>query len=596
MKFNFFFKSFVIGVLIVFIASCDRDINEIGGSIVGDNHYGLNHTYSDVLAYNQTLGPVQTNNLPINQLGVYNNPTFGKTTASFVTQLSLASANPTFINNANVVLDSVYLYVPYFATLQSTTTDANGYNTYTLDSIQPKVSSGTPLPKIKLSVYELTEAIESYDPDPSHPFQNSQKYYSDSDLNHGATLLNDDNTNAYKRTASNAPITDNSQNEEFVFNESEIQFYKRIDATTPGYTDVAARKAPGMFLNLNKTFFQTKIMNAIINNTGKLFNNSVFQDYFKGLYFKAENAADSPTQGSLAMMNFSAGYIKLVYSDDASTTDQINRVKHELTINLSGNTFNLLNNDNTFPNYVPPSQSTGDRNLYLKGGNGSMAVIDLFGGQKNNASNVELQKMRNENWLINEANLTFYIDKTNLGASAPEPNRIYLYDLTNKRPLVDYYTDYSTNSITKFNKSIFGGILMDGNSKIVNQKNDERGTKYKVNITNYLRTLVKHGPTQNSDKTAYLNSDGTPYNSIKDSTNVRLGLVVTESINTSGINYYLKSPFTTTSSLNTLTSKYIPQMSVLNPLGTILYGSNIPDTDPNYDKRLRLEIYYTKPN
>jgi len=56
-------------------------------------------------------------------------------------------------------------------------------------------------------------------------------------------------------------IQKHSQNEEFVFNESEIQFYKRIDATTPGYTDVAARKAPGMFLNLNKTFFQTKIMN-----------------------------------------------------------------------------------------------------------------------------------------------------------------------------------------------------------------------------------------------------------------------------------------------------------------------------------------------
>jgi hypothetical protein len=36
-------------------------------------------------------------------------------------------------------------------------------------------------------------------------------------------------------------------------------------------------------------------------------------------------------------------------------------------------------------------------------------------------------------------------------------------------------------------------------------------------------------------------------------------------------------------------------MSVVNPLGTILYGSNLPVTDPNYDKRLKLEIFYTKP-
>ncbi len=595
MKFNFFLKSFIIGVLIVCIASCDRDINEIGGSIVGDNHYGLNHTSFDVLAYNQSLGPVQTNNLPVNQLGVYYNPVFGKTTASFVTQVSLTTANPTFVNQNKIKIDSVFLYVPYFATLQSTTTDTNGYNTYSLDSIQPKVTAGTALPKIKLSIFESTKAIGGYDPATS--FQQLQKYYSDQqtdfDTNHGSLQLNNDNTNAYKRTASNTPIIDNSQNSEFVFNESEIQFYKKNADGTAGYTDVASRKAPGMFVKLDTLYFRNKIINAV--PSGKLFNNSVFQDYFKGLYFKAENADDSPTQGSLALMNFSAGYITIVYHDDTSTTDPT-RVRRELTINLSGNTVNLLNNDNTYPNYVTPNQVIGDRNLYLKGGDGSMAVIDLFGGQKNNFSNLDLQKMRNENWLINEANLTFYIDQTTLGSAAPEPNRIYLYDLTNKRPLVDFYNDFSSNAISKFNKTTFGGILLDGNSKIVNQKNNERGTKYKINITNYLRTLVKHGPTFNSDKTAYLNSDGTAYTSIKDSTNVRLGLVVTENINTSGGNYYLKNPFTTTSSSNTLTSKYIPQMSVVNPLGTILYGSNIPSTDSNYDKRLKLEVYYTKPN
>ncbi|WP_262886104.1 hypothetical protein [Flavobacterium phycosphaerae] len=36
-------------------------------------------------------------------------------------------------------------------------------------------------------------------------------------------------------------------------------------------------------------------------------------------------------------------------------------------------------------------------------------------------------------------------------------------------------------------------------------------------------------------------------------------------------------------------------MSVMNPLGTILYGTNIPEGDINYGKRLKLEIIYTKP-
>jgi len=35
---------------------------------------------------------------------------------------------------------------------------------------------------------------------------------------------------------------------------------------------------------------------------------------------------------------------------------------------------------------------------------------------------------------------------------------------------------------------------------------------------------------------------------------------------------------------------------VMYQLGTILYGNNIPFGDSNYDKRLKLEIYYTKPN
>jgi hypothetical protein len=40
----------------------------------------------------------------------------------------------------------------------------------------------------------------------------------------------------------------------------------------------------------------------------------------------------------------------------------------------------------------------------------------------------------------------------------------------------------------------------------------------------------------------------------------------------------------------------IPAAGVLNPLGTILYGANLAPNNPNYSKRLKLEIYYTKPD
>jgi hypothetical protein len=165
--------------------------------------------------------------------------------------------------------------------------------------------------------------------------------------------------------------------------------------------------------------------------------------------------------------------------------------------------------------------------------------------------------------LVNEANLTFYVDKTKMSGAA-EPNRIYLYDLNSHLPIIDYYFDNSVASNAKFNKSIHGGIL---EKETVSTTVDKRGIKYKIRLTNHVRNLIS-----------------------KDSTNVRLGLVVTESIaNTT--NSQLKNAITGDNPFSK-----IPTASVINPLGTVLFGNNIPTVDPNYAKRLKLEIYYTKPN
>ncbi len=579
MKFNFLFKSFISLLIIVFVISCDNDVNQLDTGIVGDEHFGMDVAYSNVTAYNQNLGPVQTNNLTINQFGYYNSPVFGKTTASFVSQVTLAVENPTFYTP---VIDSVYLYVPYFNTFGST--DDSGNSTYTLDSLK---GSG----KIKLSVYESTKFLENLDP--TTGFQQQQKYYSnqqaDFDANNGGFRLNNDNKSIFDHT-----VVDNSQNDEFVFSEKQIKFYKKNSDGTPGYTNVAERKAPGMLLNLDKDFFKNKIFQA---PAGKLFNNNVFKNYFRGLYFKVESAASSPNQGTLAMMNFTGGVITIVYHDKVSATDTAAPVRKTMALNLAGNSVNLLNNENNFPGYVTPNPTSGDRNLFLKGGDGSMAIIDLFdktdvkgydvNGNLVNAPNGvsdELDDLRNpangkQKRLINEANLTFFINK-NAMANAIEPNRIFLYDLKNKRPIIDYFVDYTSTFISsKYNKLTFGGILSNDKGKIVNAKVSEKGTYYKVNITNHVRNLIKHGGVGVT----------------KDSTNVRLGLVVTENIN-NAMNYYLNSPFSSGTGSNLVQSKYIPMMSVANPLGTVLYGNNIPAGDPDYNKRLKLEIYYTKPD
>ncbi len=549
MNFQSILKAFSIALIVSFFASCDKDFNEIGSDIIGDDHFGLDlDTSTSVVAFNQKLGPVQTNNLPINSLGYYNNPVFGKAKASFVTQLELAVLNPTI--GANPVIKSVVLDVPYFS--KKTATDSGtGVGTYELDSIFGAS-------KFKLDIYASNYFLR--DLDPASGFTEEQAYYSSQSEN------NFDNAIADPIRLNNS--TDPAQNDEFFFNPAEIVNFTTNEDT--GAQEVESREAPKMKLDLRTDFFQNKLFG--MGASGNLVNNNSFKDYFRGLYFKVSTASSAPEQGSLAQIDFGEGDITVTYDEDqinrttnadGTVTETTTRVEKTMVLNLAGHSVNLFDNE-AAPNYLNattnPDVINGDSRLYLKGGEGSVAVIDLF-GPSNDGDEIpdQLQEIRERDWLINEANLTFYIDRSAMN-SAPEPNRIYLYNMENGAPLADYFLDNSSGITPKFNRTVFSGILVEDDA-------DGRGLRYKIRITNYIKNLL---------------GDDTE---IK---NVRLGLVVTESI---GIvsSAKLKTPLLTT-------IKTVPDMSVANPLGTILYGTNIPATSPDYANRVKLEIYYTKPN
>ena len=87
------FRSFLLlNILFLALTSCDKDFNTIGADVVQDEHFSFNqYTGAKVVAYNVFHNDVQTNNLPINSLGVYDNSVFGQTLANFATQIELAS-------------------------------------------------------------------------------------------------------------------------------------------------------------------------------------------------------------------------------------------------------------------------------------------------------------------------------------------------------------------------------------------------------------------------------------------------------------------------------------------------------------------------
>jgi len=540
--------------VISLLVACDKDFNELGTDIVGDDHFGFdNYTDASVKAYNQKLGPIASNNLPINALGSYYNPAFGKTEANFVTQLELDDEDPKFNNtdpddyDTLPVIDSVILNIPYYSTIKEVEeVEVNGvterHTTYELDSIYGPENS-----KFSLSVYRSNYFLR--DLDPSQSLAERQLYYTDMDAEISANTVGSRLNNS-----SNA-----IENDEFYFDKREHKTTAPNDETPP--VIVPTRSVPSMRLHLDTTVFTNLLLGS---STSHLVSNAAFKNYFRGLYFKVDPHGSDP--GQMAMINFKGGNITVYYKEDKKKTVNsvvtFERVKKTLTMSMDGNTVSMLNNTAESVDYLNAANSTSEASkLYLKGGEGSMAVIDVFGPDAdNNGIADEIEAIKANGWLINEANLVFYIDRSAMADSrTAEPNRIFLYDLNNSKPLIDYSFDFSTNSLyPKFSKYIHGGIIQK------EEVDNGRGIKYKVRITNHLRNLIKN-----------------------DSTNVRLGLSVTESISNVGF-----------AKLKTANSNTIgaPTMSVLNPLGTILYGTNIPVGDPNYDKRLKVEIYYTKPD
>ena len=133
MQNNSFLKLLFLVGIVAFFSSCDKDFNEIGTDIIGSDHFGLFQDVSNtVIAYNQTIGSVETSNLSINSLGYYNNPFFGKTRASVVSQVILDTINQTIGTNPTVT--KVELSLPYFSHLVSTDA-ATSDRTYELDSV-----------------------------------------------------------------------------------------------------------------------------------------------------------------------------------------------------------------------------------------------------------------------------------------------------------------------------------------------------------------------------------------------------------------------------------------------------------------------------
>jgi hypothetical protein len=269
------------------------------------------------------------------------------------------------------------------------------------------------------------------------------------------------------------------------------------------------------------------------------------------------------TDGNLFLFDLSDAdvLIKYTYQDSVTVDDQDppERLSGVFTLNFDDANINV----NLIDNALAPSIEAalgdvdtilGEPTLYVRGGEGVATLINLFGDDSDgNGVADELDVMRQEEWLINDANLIFYVDQDLIIGGDTEPERLLITDSESKLVLADYGLDPTLSESPDVALSEHLGILDRGN--------DENGDFYKIRITHHLSNLIH-----------------------RDSTNNPLSLIVTQNVLAGGFRG-VEDP--EISGLD-----MIPSGSVVAHKGTILHGSNAAIEA----KKLKLQIYYTKPN
>ena len=173
--------------------------------------------------------------------------------------------------------------------------------------------------------------------------------------------------------------------------------------------------------------------------------------------------------------------------------------------------------------------------------------------------------------LINEAQLIIYedgsSDDTNSSITYDDTDedgdkdnnehkydRIYAYDINNNFPTFDYLVDGTDNTTNpEFSKFVSLGLR--------NKFKDTDGKvhyKYKIRVTEHLNNIL-----------------------VNNSTNTKLGLVLSNNVNITSNSEILNSNDIVTS---------VPSASILSPRGTVLHGHNAS----NPELSISLEVFLTE--
>ena len=602
MRFSNIFKvSALFGTLFLLIVSCEEELDTIGEGVIDGEPFTTGKVEYDVFAYNKGITAVQTNRLPVYQLGTFNDPIYGQRKASIISQLQLTTGSPTFgdlsqaneddpdNDQENETVKEVFLNIP-FLTAPSPDRDGDGvpddlengddaddpnsdwdgdgvsdnqeriigsdpYNPDedgTGDNFTPNVYPNRfDLDSIygdRNQTFDIVVSRSNYflrDLDPNSNFQQAQEYYSNQDF---SSFIGEELT----ITGENTVIIDDIETVVMAEDDPDTD----VDESK---TVVDDRIPPGIHIPLNPDFFQQNILDK--EGQSELLNNSNFKNFLRGVHLTGTDMEELMFLLDLTRANITITY---TYDDYDAEAEETVTAEKDFVLNflissqqtgVTGNAVNVFENE-MLPPEVVSAMDNGENasRIYVKGG-AAVTEVRLFDEVINGGEDI-INQIKQNSWIINEANLVFYVDQEAVDASVVEPPRLYIYNAETNRPIFDASNEDptingGTNPFTYFLNH--GGFLEEENN---------RGVKYKIRITEHINNII-----------------------VRDSTNARLGLTLTPNMALLGLREAIGTD---------MQGVDYPIAGTVSPLGTVLYGSNV--SNEFEDKKLKLEIFYTQAN
>ena len=423
-------KNTLASLLLVLISSvlffsCEKDNSIYGEGLISGELFETSKAYYDVGLQTKKLTAVQSSDLSLYQLGNFKDPIYGTTSAKIAAQVRLSSINPIFgtykqsdegtaiATQENERTTSAILYIPFILDADKDSDFDGLIDAYDIDPEDPNSDSDadgvTDLEEYNKGTDPLNEDTDGDgildDEDTEYIGSTYAKTFDldsiygnlDADIHFKVKKLDyyldelDAATNflekkTYYSNQNFEPYTSTVLFDDVIqISNKEYVYYKEDDPATEDVDEsleVDYRKPPGIRVMLDPKFFDRYLLGQ--EGSDNLLSQSNFVNFLRGLHFSLGSSDEL-----MMLLNLTGAEIRVNYKyDNYNSDDELVEKSSFYTLNLLTQTqtgvvgiaVNSFETEAYQGTVLDQIQTDNPSRLYLKGGVGTVAEINLFEG------------------------------------------------------------------------------------------------------------------------------------------------------------------------------------------------------------------------